>query len=209
MGGLFDIFGSANQYITLIRDLATIAGAVTLLAAGGRILVKRFVVDPFGPRDPLPPRYQKFFQSLVYKVQKRNSILEPPVVVCGGDNCNFTSKEVSTIRYYVHFQDGGNFRVFLDATGQDRYAVYVGLKARSAALQKHFREELIWNEGATRVIINCPYGSKIGIDARRLKRMRKWAIRRVITFQRVFDPKVREVRALATVQQPVAAAQVG
>lgn len=201
---LFDIAGA----------IITISSAITIMAAAIGFVAKRIIkYGEFGPPPPpVGPRQQKFFQSLVKRVRKRDKQLISPAAVGVGPGCIFQTN-MPGIAYHIHFTNG-TFRVYMNMSGVDGESLYEELQKQETelrnklGLKRHPDEPLVWEEphGALGycAIVNYPGGGAVSDEPKKLRRMRKWGIKRLIKFHTVFDPRVAAIRGGIRTPQSVA-----
>jgi hypothetical protein len=184
-----------EDVLNVVSATATIAGAITLVGAIVGFVLRRLFVDPFGPKAPAPPRYRKYFQSLAKRIRRRTKALVPQALICGDNYCSFTTM-TSTVEYVAHFQDGGKFRVYLNMYGADAATLFQQLRRQEGDLQRRFKEQLLWEQGNSehRIVVYYPEVAKIGEDAKKLRQVRKWAMRRLVDLQKLFDQRVHTIR---------------
>lgn len=187
-------FLDAENWLALIVTVSgaiTVAGTLIIYAVKFvKFLYTAFGPDPFGPKSPVGPRYQKFFQSLLRRLKRHDRVLVPPAAVGLGNLCTFSANGLT---YYVHFVDGGTFRVYLKLAGANASNVFSGLSQKAEKFQKRFREPLVWDNASNLVIVNYPGGGAIANDARKLKKMRKWALARLHTMRTTFERPAQDI----------------
>jgi hypothetical protein len=200
-----ELFTWFESVVNVVSAIVTIASAITLIGAIV-VFILTVVVKPFGPAEPVPARYQKFFKSLVVRVRRRDNALVPPPAIGTGNSCKFTSKLPGTF-YYVHFRSTGNFCVYLNLAGADAETVFDGLRQQAESLKRHFKESLVWEwpsgNATYSIVVNYPGGGVITDDVRKLKKMRRWAVLRLATFRKVFDRRVQDIRAMSASAPPL------
>lgn len=193
-----------------ISNFAAVFGFITLLAAAAGYLITRIIRDPFGNKVPVGPRYRRFYESLAVHLSKRNPYLLPPSDIKGTPACIFTTQKTKGqgVTYRVHFLGDANFSVYLRLAGQGAPALFHALE------QQHTRSDLTQRLGLEhrhflrrptaeslkfeppngspgyKIAVYYAGGGVIGADARQLRLMRKWAVRRLSSFQKVFDDLV-------------------
>jgi hypothetical protein len=213
---VFDWLVAANQ---VVNNFVSLFGFVTVVGAATGFLIRWLFKDPFGPPVPVGPRYRKFYESLALRLSKRNKYLTPPDDVKGTPLCTFGTvmTDGAGMTYCVHFQANKTFCVYLKLAGAgapDKFQALrqaigapnpksktynsLGLVHRrffKPAMVDDLKFETPESGGGYRIAVYYDGGGVIKEDAKKLKDMRKWAIRRLDAFQQTFDKPIPAAQA--------------
>lgn len=220
------------QVNSVISSVTSVLGSLTLLGAGVGFILAR-IDSGFGPKYNKEARYYRFFRPIAEQLPGRDKYLTARRLGVATTFANYDS--TGHLKFRAHFVPDGRFGVYLNLTTRDMRdakAVWDGLKEHKTVIRTQLDldkrpglfsrlsrrgeqvGELEWEPGSRgqyRVTLYYPgRPGELSITAsgRKLKRVRRWALTNLVTFQQIFDHLVPEVRKEAKRRQTADASPV-